>query len=188
MSLYSFKYSLVRVEQAAGEHFVSGIRDFIGDLIGSVKWSGFFGQVCGSPKMHPGEVSCRLAHLYRIKVCVVGRSFIKSCMGSLSVVKSDPIVDDTFCLYPVLQFVQVDSFLLQGSPEAFDEDVVEVSSPPIHRIFDLGIGQGGDPGRTSELRSLVRIHYLWLAISGDCLLQRLNAKAGIQRVGEPPEL
>ena len=30
------------------------------------------------------------------------------------------------------------------------------------------------------------IHYLWLAISGDSLLQRLNTKAGIQRIGKPP--
>ncbi len=36
------------------------------------------------------------------------------------------------------------------------------------------------------MAGLVRIHYLLLAISGDCLLQRLNTKAGIQRIGKPP--
>ena len=36
------------------------------------------------------------------------------------------------------------------------------------------------------MAALVRIHYLWLAISGDSLLQRLNTKAGIQRIGKLP--
>ena len=53
-------------------------------------------------------------------------------MWPLSVVKSDPAVDDAFGLEAVLQFVQVDSLLLERSPEPFDEDVVEVSPPPVH--------------------------------------------------------
>ena len=35
------------------------------------------------------------------------------------------------------------------------------------------------------MAALVHIHYCWLAISGGCILQRLNAKAGIQRIGKP---
>ena len=73
-----------------------------------------------------------MVHLYRVEVCVVGRSFIKSGMWSLGVVESDPTVDDAFGLEAVLQFVEIDNFLLQGSPEPFDEDVIEISRPPIH--------------------------------------------------------
>lgn len=82
--------------------------------------------------MHPSLVSCRLVHLYRIEVCVVGRSFFKRGMWPLSVVKPDPVVDDAFGLEAVLQFVQIDSLLLEGPPEPFDEDIVEVSSSAIH--------------------------------------------------------
>ena len=88
-----------------------------------------------------------MVNLYLVKVCVVRRSFIKRGMWPLSVVKSDLAVDDAFGLEAVLQFMQVDSLLLEGSPEPFDEDIVEITPPPIHRDLDLGIGQGGDPGR-----------------------------------------
>ena len=46
--------------------------------------------------------------------------------------KADPVVDDLFCLEPVSDFVQIDGLLFQGSPEAFDEDVVQIPSAPIH--------------------------------------------------------
>jgi len=51
--------------------------------------------------------------------------------------------------------------------------------------FDLGVAQGRDPISPRELRTLIGIHDLGCAVSGDGLLQRLNAKAGIQRVGQP---
>ena len=82
--------------------------------------------------------------------------------------------------------MQVDGLLLQRPPQPFNKDVVEVLAPTIHGYFDVSVGQSRDPSCTCVLAALVRIHYLWLAISGDCLLQRLNAKAGIQRIGKPP--
>jgi len=48
------------------------------------------------------------------------------------VVELDPVIDDPFCLEPVSDFVQVDGFLLEGSPEPFDEDIVEITTAPIH--------------------------------------------------------
>ena len=48
------------------------------------------------------------------------------------VVELDPVFDDPFCLEPVSDFVQVDGFLLEGSPEPFDEDIVEITTAPIH--------------------------------------------------------
>ena len=81
--------------------------------------------------------------------------------------------------------MQVDGLLLQRPPQPFNKDVVEVLAPTIHGYFDVSVGQSRDPSCTCVLAALVRIHYLWLAISGDCLLQRLHAKAGIQRIGKP---
>jgi len=51
---------------------------------------------------------------------------------AFAVVERDPVIDDPFCLEPVSDFVQVDGFLLEGSPEPFDEDVVQIAAPPIH--------------------------------------------------------
>ena len=78
-----------------------------------------------------------MVNLYLVKVCVVRRSFIKRGMWPLSVVKSDLAVDDAFGLEAVLQFMQVDSLLLEGSPEPFDEDIVEITPPPSIEILIL---------------------------------------------------
>ena len=51
--------------------------------------------------------------------------------------------------------------------------------------FDLGVAQGRDPISPRELRTLIGIHDLGCAVSGHGLIQSLDAKAGIQRVGEP---
>jgi hypothetical protein len=147
-----------------------------------MKWPGFFGQICGLAKMHSGWVSCRLGYLSWLKVCVVGRPFIKRGGWSLGVAKSDPVVDDAFGLEAVLQFAQVGGLLLEGSPQSFNEDVVEIPPTTIHRDFDLGICQPSDPGGARELRSLIRIHDLRLAIVGKGLTQGFDTKAGVQRI------
>ena len=127
-----------------------------------------------------------MVHLYRAKSCAIGRLFFKRGIWPLSVVKSDPAVDHVFGLEEVLQLVQIASLLLERSPEPFDEDSVEVSPPPIYCNLDLCISQGGYSGRSGELRFLMYIHDFGFAVFGDGLFHRLNAKAGIQRVGEPP--
>lgn len=99
-------------------------------------------------------------------------------MGPLGVIEPDPVFDHGFGLESVLQFLQIDGFLFEGSPPPFDEDIVEVTATPIHGSFDIGLGQGRDPGRTRELRSLIRIHDLRLAVFCNSFLQRLDTKAG----------
>ena len=47
-------------------------------------------------------------------------------------VKADPVSDDPFCLEAVGDFVQIDSLLFQRPPQPLDEDVVEITDPPIH--------------------------------------------------------
>jgi hypothetical protein len=47
------------------------------------------------------------------------------------VVKADPVIDDPFCLETVGDFVQIDSLLFQRPPQPLDEDLVEITDPPI---------------------------------------------------------
>ena len=107
-------------------------------------------------------------------------------MRPLGVVEPYPIFDHPFGLEPVLQFVQIDSFLFEGPPQPFDEDIVEISASTIHRDLDVGFGQIGDPGGPCELRPLIGIHDLGLAIFCDGLVQGFDAKAGVQRIRQPP--
>ena len=67
-------------------------------------------------------------------------------MGPLRVVEPNPVFDHAFSLEPVLQFVQIDGFLFERPPQPFDEYVVEIPAPSVHRDFDVSLGQGCDPG------------------------------------------
>ena len=83
---------------------------------------------------------------------------------------------------PLGALVRIDCLLLQGPPERFDEDIVQIATAPIHRDFDISLRQRRDPAGAGVLAALIRIHDLGLAIFGESLLQRLNAKASIQRI------
>lgn len=74
----------------------------------------------------------QLVHLDCVKVRVVCGQFIKGGAGPLGVMEIKPFVDDTFCLEPVPQFVQISGHLLEGSPEHFDKDFVEMADTTIH--------------------------------------------------------
>ena len=76
----------------------------------------------------------------------------------------------------------MDCLLLQRSPQSFVEDVVEIAALTIHRDFDISLRQRRDPAGAGVLAALIRIHDLGLAIFGESLFQRLNAKASIQRI------
>ena len=75
-------------------------------------------------------------------------------MWPFSIVEADPVFDHAFGLEAVLQFVQIDGLLFERPPQPFDEDIVEIPAPSIHRDFDVRLGQGCDPSRSCELRSL----------------------------------
>lgn len=52
-------------------------------------------------------------------------------MGALVVVEGDPAPDASLGLRSCFPGVQVDAFILQGPPEALDEDVVEAAPLPL---------------------------------------------------------
>ena len=103
-------------------------------------------------------------------------------MRPLSVVELDPVIDDLLGLETVIDFVQIDCLLLQGSPKPLNEDVVQIATASIHRDFDLSLRQRRDAACARVLAALIRIHDLWLAIFGDGFCQGFNAKAGVQRI------
>ena len=67
-----------------------------------------------------------------IKVCRIGRFIGERGVRPLGVVELDPVINGPFCLEPVSDFVQADGFLLEGSPEPVEEDVVEIATAPIY--------------------------------------------------------
>jgi len=61
-------------------------------------------------------------------------------MRPSGVVEGHPVFDDAPGPEAVGDFLKVDGLLFQASPETFDEDVIEVSAPSIHRDAHSGIG------------------------------------------------
>ncbi len=44
----------------------------------------------------------------------------------------------------LLWLMQIDCLLLQGPPEPLDEDIVQITTAPVHGDFDLSVGQPSD--------------------------------------------
>ena len=110
-------------------------------------------------------------------------------MGSVwakVVVEGDPAPDASPGLRSGFPGVQVDAFILQGPPEAFDEDVVEAAPLAVHRDPGADPLQPVGPCEGRELRALIGIHDVRWAELVDRLVQRLDAEVGFQRVGDAP--
>jgi len=54
-------------------------------------------------------------------------------------------------------FMKINGFLFQLSPQPFNEDVIEVTSPAIHGYLNSCLPEGFDPLSGSELTALIRI-------------------------------
>ncbi len=107
-------------------------------------------------------------------------------MGPSGVLECHPILNDAPGLESIGDFLKVDGLLLQGSPQAFNEDVFDVSSPSVHRDAHAHLVQRGDPGRSGELADLICIHDLRWALLGYGLLQCFDAEVCVHRVAELP--
>lgn len=68
--------------------------------------------------------------------------------------------------------VEIDLLISDRAPEPLDEHVVAPCALAVHRDFNLGLLQHRREADGGELRSLVRIEYVGLAIPGKRVLDR----------------
>ena len=118
--------------------------------------------------------SATVMHLLRSLV-------IQGLMQPLPVVELEVPVQAGHGFSNVLVTFQVNLFVLDGAPEAFDKDVVKNPAPAIHADPDSGGFQPADEFPAGKLGALITVKNLRAG-----LLQRLvqgrQAKAGVQRV------
>jgi hypothetical protein len=110
-------------------------------------------------------------------------------MGSvraLVVIEGDPAPDAIPCLRSGLPSVEMDAFILEGPPQALDEDVVDAAPFAVHRDPGANPFQPVSPGEGRELAALIRVHDLRWSEAVDGLGQRLDAEVGLQRVRDAP--
>ncbi len=89
--------------------------------------------------MHPAWLSCRQFPILTVPVCLPRRSVLKGRTGALGVVELDPAGNHAPSMEAILDFSQINGFLLQWPPQPLDEDVVHAASAPIHRLPGSGI-------------------------------------------------
>ena len=65
-------------------------------------------------------------------------------------------------------------------------DVVHAPAPPVHRDLDTGRPQALGEGEAGELAARIGIEDLRLAVAGQHLLERLDARTGVQGVRQTP--
>jgi hypothetical protein len=97
------------------------------------------------------------------------------------VVEGDPAPDACLGLRSAFPSVQLDAFILQGSPEAPDEDVVEAAPLAVHRDLGADPFQPVGPGEGGDLAVLIRVHYLRREAM-DRLVQRLDTEVRLEGV------
>ena len=81
---------------------------------------------------------------------------------------------------------QVDLLVVDGPPEPFHENIVPRGPLAIHADRDLVMFQQLREGQARELRPLIRVGDLGLAVFCQCLRDSLNAKACVARNRELP--
>ena len=103
-------------------------------------------------------------------------------MGAFAVVELDPLSDASLCLCPGFPGMQVNTFILQGSPQSLNEDVVKEPALAIHRDAHAQSAQPVCPGKGRELTALVGVYDLRRAEAVDGLVQCLDAEVGLKCV------
>ena len=80
--------------------------------------------------------------------------------------------------------LQIDPLVFQGAPESLDEDVVLEPPLAVHTDLDVpGLEDGGECF-TGKLAPLVGVEDLRGAVFEEGFFERLDAEAGVQRVGQ----
>src|SRR5687768_2450054 len=81
--------------------------------------------------------------------------------------------------------VEVDLLVLERTPHALDEHVVEPAALAVHADLDAVLAQYPREGLGGELRPLVGVEDLRRRVARERLLERIDAEARLQRVRQP---
>ena len=80
---------------------------------------------------------------------------------------------------------EVEVFVFEGAPEAFNEDVVQGTAASVHADEDaFALEATGEPGR-GKLGALIGVEDVGLG-RAQGLVERVQAEIHLQRIGEPP--
>lgn len=103
---------------------------------------------------------------------------VHGLFGSFCVVEGKPLSNSFSALARRIVFVEIDLFILDGSPEEFREHVVRGLTFPIHADLDVQRKEAIEIAVACEMRSLITIENGW----------RSGRKGPIHCVQEPAQV
>src|ERR1700730_15312451 len=99
-------------------------------------------------------------------------------MRASSVIKAEVGSDGSAGVAGAVVGPQIHLLVLDAAPQAFDEHVVPPSPLAVHADRNAIVGEHAGECRARELRALVRVEDVRLAVSSQSILQRLDAERG----------
>ena len=109
-----------------------------------------------------------------------------SLMTTAVVVILDVVSDTPSQARNVILWVDVDVLGLDGTPEAFNPDVVLAASTPVHADLDAILLTGREPKLARVLAALVGVDNLWRTVTLNGHLQDLDTVLLVQRIMKAP--
>ena len=81
--------------------------------------------------------------------------------------------------------LEVEVFIFDGPPEAFDEDIIQGSAASIHADADAFPLQFPSEAGGGELAALIGVEDVGLA-EGERIVEGLQTEVSLHRIGDPP--
>src|SRR5450759_4208121 len=77
--------------------------------------------------------------------------------------------------------VQIHLLIFDAAPKPLDENIIPPSPFTVHADCDVVIGEHASEGRARELRALIRVEDLRLAVTSQSVLECLDAECRFHR-------
>src|SRR6202022_4621608 len=97
-------------------------------------------------------------------------------MRASSVIKAEVDSDRSMGVADAVVGPQIHLLVLDAAPQTFDEHIVPPSSLAVHADRNAVVGEHAGECRARELRALVRVEDVRLAVTSQSILQRLDAE------------
>src|SRR6266404_4169172 len=123
----------------------------------------------------------RQAERQRVEVGLIRRGAVKARMGSPAVVEVQVAPDRSTGIGRTVVGPQIHLLVLDAAPQPLDEDVVPPSALAVHADRNAVVGEHAGEGRARELRTLIGVEDLRLAVASQSILQRLDAERRLHR-------
>src|SRR5260370_3643828 len=121
-----------------------------------------------------------------VEVGLIWGAAVKGCVRSSCVVEGDVAANRLPCFADAVIGVQIDFFVLDGSPEALDEDIVSPRALAVYADRDAVVDQHAGEIGTGELAALIGVEDLRAAVFCNGLLDSIDAERSLHRVRQPP--